>query len=81
MHKVKLKGVSRISIVGDFIRLDALLKFSAIASTGGEAKLLIQSGDVYVGGEPCLERGRKIKQGDVVRYGRQVLLVSQKNSL
>ena len=73
--KVKIDGVKYISISGEYIKLDALLKFASIASTGGEAKILIQNGDVFVGGEPCTQRGRKIKPGDVVRYGRDTLIV------
>jgi len=75
--KVKLRGVQQIRIAGEFIRLDSLLKFASIASTGGEAKILIQNGEVFVGGEPCTLRGKKIKPGDVVRYGSGTLLVKQ----
>jgi len=75
--RVKLDGVRRIAISGDFIRLDALLKFASIASTGGEAKILIQNGDILVGGEQCLQRGKKIRHNDVVRFGNETLLVKQ----
>jgi len=75
--RVKLNGIRRIAISGDFIRLDALLKFASIASTGGEAKVIIQSGDVLVGGEPCMQRGKKIRHNDVVRFGGETLLVKQ----
>jgi len=74
--KVKLPGIKRIGITGEYIRLDALLKYASIASTGGEAKYIIQSGDVFVGGEPCMMRGKKIRPGDVVRYDRDTLLVT-----
>ena len=80
VSKVKLQGIRRIGIVGEYIKLDALLKFSAIASTGGEAKLLIQSGKVFVGTRPCLERGKKIRHGSVVRCGQDVLLVAHARS-
>ena len=65
---VKVSGVKRIKITGDHIRLDALLKYAAVASTGGEAKIMIQNGDVIVGGKPCTMRGRKIRPGEVVRH-------------
>ena len=77
MLKVKLKGARRISISGEFIRLDALLKYAAIASTGGEAKVLIQSGEVFVGGEPCTMRSKKIRPGDIVRQGKTTLLINR----
>jgi len=73
--KVKLHGIRRIRITGEFIRLDALLKFASLASTGGEAKLMIQSGEVYVDGKPCLQRGKKIRNGNVVRQGGDVLVI------
>ena len=77
--KVNPKGdanVKNINITGDFIKLDALLKYAGIASTGGEAKILVQGGDVFVNGELCLERGKKIRSGYIVRYGNDVFKVN-----
>ena len=55
-----------ILINTEFIRLDALLKFAGWAETGGEAKLLIQGGEVKVNGEVCTQRGKKLHGGDTV---------------
>jgi len=74
-HKLKVHGIRSVSITGDFIKLDALLKFASIASSGGEAKNRIRNEEVFVGGEVCLMRGKKIRPGDVVRCGKSVLLV------
>lgn len=46
------------------IRLDQLLKLHGIATSGGAAKHMIQSGDVKVNGEVETRRGRKLKTGD-----------------
>jgi len=73
--KVKLDEVRSVKIKGGYIKLDSLLKFASIASTGGEAKYLIQNGEVFVGKDVCFERGKKIKPGTVVRYGDDVILV------
>ncbi|MCL2222795.1 MAG: RNA-binding S4 domain-containing protein [Oscillospiraceae bacterium] len=73
--KVKLKGLKKVHIDGEFIKLDSLLKFSAIASTGGEAKYLISSGDVVVDKEVCTQRGRKIRPGSIIEVGENMLLV------
>jgi len=54
------------SIDTEFIKLDSLLKLSGMVSTGGEAKILIQEGEVLVNEEPCLQRGKKIRPGDKV---------------
>ena len=48
------------------IKLDQFLKFVGVASTGGEAKLIIQDGDVKVNGETETRRGRKLVAGDSV---------------
>ena len=57
-----------ITITTEFIKLQDLLKFADITGTGGEAKVLIQDGQVLVAGEPCLQRGRKIKPGNIVTF-------------
>ena len=54
----------RIKIETPFIRLDALLKFAGAVETGGEAKLIIQDGEVKVNGEVCTMRGKKLYPGD-----------------
>ena len=50
----------------DTIKLDQLLKFAAIAQTGGQSKIMINEGIVKVNGEIVKERGKKIKKGDIV---------------
>ena len=50
----------------EFIKLDQFLKVQQIVMSGGEAKHLIQSGEVLVNGEEETRRGRKLRQGDVV---------------
>jgi len=53
-----------IPISTPFIRLDAALKFSDIVQSGGEAKLMIQDGQVSLNGEVCTMRGKKCVAGD-----------------
>ncbi|MBE9010755.1 RNA-binding S4 domain-containing protein [Pseudanabaenaceae cyanobacterium LEGE 13415] len=50
----------------DTIKLDQFLKFQGLAQTGGQAKLLIQSGEVRVNGQIETRRGRKLVKGDRV---------------
>lgn len=64
-----------ISIKTEFIKLEALLKFSGLCLTGGEAKLLIQEGGIQVNGEPCTMRGKKIRSGDTVSLEDVELIV------
>lgn len=66
----------KIIINEEFIKLDSLMKFSGLAQTGGEAKILIQSGQVLVNGEVCTMRGKKMRDSDTVQYGDRIVEVS-----
>ena len=55
-----------ITIHTEFIKLQDLLKFANLVSSGGEAKERIQGGEVTVNGEICTQRGRKLRPGDQV---------------
>ena len=57
-----------ITITTEFIKLQDLLKFAGLVETGGEAKSLIRDGQVYVNGEACTQRGKKIRPGDDVLF-------------
>ncbi len=60
---------------GEFITLDALLKATGLADSGGSAKTLIASGQVRVGGEVETRRGRKLRPGDRISLGDQLLTI------
>lgn len=66
---------TEIKLRTEWIRLDGLLKFSGAAETGGTAKSIIQGGEVWVNGQPCTERGRKLRSGDVVVLGELRLMI------
>jgi len=55
-----------VPIEGEYIRLDAFLKWARVVGTGGQAKNLILSGRVRVNGEVETRRGRKLRVGDIV---------------
>jgi ribosome-associated protein len=57
-----------IEISTEFIRLDALLKLTGLVDTGGQAKFVIQNGEVSVNGETCTMRGKKLRSGDTASY-------------
>lgn len=49
------------------IKLDQYLKLVGAADTGGQAKVLVQNGQVLVNGEVETRRGRQLKSGDAVQ--------------
>lgn len=73
-------AVEAVRVRGEYITLDNLLKFVGAVATGGEAKSLIQAGSVTVNGEVCTMRGKKLREGDLVRCGDRKLEVHTENS-
>jgi len=53
----------------EHITLDALLKATGLADSGGAAKALIADGQVQVNDTAETRRGRKLRAGDVVTFG------------
>lgn len=56
--------VHEIAIHTEFIKLQELLKFSGATETGGDAKRIILEERVFVNGELCTQRGKKLRKGD-----------------
>ena len=53
--------------------LGRALKAAGLVGTGGEAKILIQAGEVSVNGEVETRRGRTLQEGDVIEVGDERL--------
>ena len=64
-----------IEIQTEWIKLDSFLKFASVCVTGGEAKIRIEQGEILVNGEPCFQRGKKLRDGDVISVDGQQYVV------
>ena len=58
------------------MRLDQFLKWQGWVGTGGEAKMLIQAGQVRVNDSVVTQRGRQLKLGDSVIVGGDQAVVT-----
>lgn len=65
----------RLRAGDEFIRLGQVLKASAIAESGADAKDMIQSDIVSVNGENETRRGRKLYPGDTVSVNGEELQI------
>ncbi|MCI6824838.1 MAG: RNA-binding S4 domain-containing protein [Ruminococcus bromii] len=65
----------RIKIDSEYIKLQDLMKFCGLVGTGGEAKIVIQNGEVKVNGEVCTMRGKKLRAGDKVEFDGTEIIV------
>lgn len=55
--------------------LDQFLKLCGAVGTGGEAKLMIQSGEIKLNGQIETRRRKKLQRGDIVQIDGQKLRV------
>lgn len=62
-------------MVSTHIELNAFLKIHGIASTGGQAKNIIRSGEVFVNGSVDTRNKKKLYDGDVVAYNGKKYVV------
>ena len=64
-----------VTITTEYIKLDSLLKLAGLCYTGGEAKEVVQAGQVLVNGEVCTQRGKKLREGDTATYAGKTVKV------
>ncbi len=57
------------------IQLDQFMKITGMVSTGGQAKLVIQGGEVQLNGVVETRRKKKLKHGDKVTFNGETLMV------
>lgn len=61
------------------IRLDQFLKLAGVSGTGGQAKNMIQDGQVLVNGEVETRRRRKLHTGDSVQVGDEEFVIGEED--
>ncbi len=71
--------MENININTEFIKLDQLLKFANIVGSGGESKIIIKEGRVKVNGDITLQRGKKIRNEDIVEIDDIKLKIINEN--
>lgn len=67
-----------VTITTEYIKLDQFLKFTGAADTGGHAKEIIEEAVVFVNGEVCTMRGKKLRDGDIVKLDDYIFKVKNK---
>ena len=72
----KKENATPVAITTEYIKLQDAMKFANIVYSGGEAKTLIQEGEVKVNGEICTMRGKKLYNGDKFEFDGQSYLIS-----
>ena len=64
-----------VEIIKEPVELYKILKFEGMASSGGEAKLVIEQGQVLVNGKVETRKRKKIVSGDIIEYASEKLSI------
>ena len=63
------------------MKLDQFLKLIGVVQTGGQAKMVIKSGEILVNGTVEKRRGRKLIDGDQIIFANETYIVPQSDPL
>ncbi|MGY8815432.1 MAG: RNA-binding S4 domain-containing protein [Gammaproteobacteria bacterium] len=64
-----------VEITREPVELYKILKFEGVVSSGGEAKSIIDNGQVMVNGKVETRRRKKIISGDIIEYMNEKLKI------
>lgn len=68
--------MEEIKLRDEFIKLGQAIKAANLVESGAEAKEVIQDGLVFVNGEVCTQRGKKLVAGDIVSFdGNEIKII------
>lgn len=67
--------MEKIYLRDEYIKLGQALKAAGLVGSGLDAKYVITEGQVLVNGEVETQRGKKLREGDLVEFnGEQILI-------
>ncbi|MGN0299249.1 MAG: RNA-binding S4 domain-containing protein [Lachnospiraceae bacterium] len=67
--------MEKIVIRDEYIKLGQVLKAANLVSSGVEAKIVIQNGEVLVNGQVETQRGKKLYGGETVSFRGETVLI------
>jgi ribosome-associated protein len=67
--------VEKVKITTEYIKLEQLMKFAGLVGSGSDAKILIGDGTVKVNGSIDIQRGKKLRSGDMIEFeGKKIII-------
>lgn len=66
-----------IFITTEYIKLDQFLKLASIIGAGGEARFFIEDNIILVNDEPEDRRGKKLRNGDIIKVKNEKYRIVQ----
>jgi ribosome-associated protein len=68
--------VKELEIQTEYITLGQALKLSGEVSSGIEAKIRIQDGEILVNGDVCTQRGKKLRHNDTFEIDGEKYIIN-----
>lgn len=69
--------MKKVNINTEYIKLEQFLKLADIVGSGGEAKYFIAENEIFVNDEKEERRGRKLRNGDIVKVKNNIYTIVQ----
>lgn len=66
------ENVKIVKISTEYITLGQFLKFADVITNGGEAKQFIMTNKIFVNNEPTTQRGKKLRDKDIVNINNSL---------
>ena len=65
----------KFKLTDEYIQLIQLLKTLGLVGTGGEAKIMVEQGEVKLNGEVEFRKRAKLRKGDKVEYNGDTITI------
>ena len=75
MSERVIGSMREVEITKEPIELYKILKFEGMTSSGGEAKMVIEQGQVSVNGSVETRKRKKIVSGDVIEFSSEKIQI------
>lgn len=70
-----------VFITTEYIKLDQFLKFANLIGAGGEARFFIEDNIILVNDVPEDRRGKKLRNGDIVKVNNEKYRIIQNGEI
>lgn len=74
---IKRRNMEIIKLRDEYIKLGQALKAAGLVGSGVDAKFVIEDGLVTVNGRTELQRGKKLRAGDIVEYDGKTIKIEE----
>lgn len=76
-NSIQDKSIREVEITVEPVELYKILKFEGLANSGGQAKQMIEDGQVLVNGEVETRKRKKIMSGDTIQLFDNIIRVKK----